>query len=361
MPTKVFIGKNVLFENKNLFLSLGQRCLIVTSKTAAKKSGAYNDLINILDSLNIQHLLYDHINQNPSAQSCIEAGKLGYQNNVDFIIGIGGGSALDAAKAVSIFASNPQIDEKGMYDQKYDHVLPIVCIGTTSGTGSEVTKVAVLTNSKGLKKSTHNDLLYPTYSFGDPTYTMSLNEDFTKSTSLDAIAHALESYFSRKANTITRSYSIDAIKLILPILNDHKENLTNLTYKEREDLYIGSILAGLAISQTGTCFPHTLGYYLSESKNIPHGYACALYTNDIVEYCLKVDKQYTLNFFNILNISVDDFKNLINELLPKFNIEFSEKELDDLLPRYFNNSSILNTIGSISIEEIKEIIQNKLL
>lgn len=361
MPTKVLIGKNVLFENKNIFLSLGKKCLIVTSKTAAKKSGALFDLEKILKQLDIQYFIYDQINQNPSVQSCIEAGQIGTINKVDFIIGVGGGSALDASKAVAIFASNPILDEKGMYDQNYDHVLPIVCIGTTAGTGSEVTKVSVLTNSKGLKKSTHNDLLYPAFSFGDPTYTMSLNENFTKSTSLDALAHALESYFSKKTNAVSKSYSIQAIKYIYPILSNHTQDLRNLSYDDRESLYIGSILAGLAISQTGTCFPHTLGYYLSESKNIPHGYACALYTNDIIDYCLKVNETYTFDLFNQINVSIDEFKDLINHLMPKLSIEFSEKELEEILPRYLNNSSILNTIGNISIDEIKEIIQNKLL
>ncbi|MDO4199070.1 MAG: iron-containing alcohol dehydrogenase [Erysipelotrichaceae bacterium] len=357
MPTRLITGKDVLINNKQLFTEYGNRCLIVTGKTSAVKSGALNDIENILRELSIDYLVYNDIRQNPTVSSCMEAGRLAYANKCDFIIGIGGGSPLDAAKAAAIFAANPDLDEEGMYKSQYSKVLPIICIGTTAGTGSEVTMVSVLTNSKGLKKSIHHELLYPVLSFSDPKYTMDLPYNVTVSTAVDAFAHLLESYCSKKSNDITRSFSLNGCSMIYPILLKLKDETYKPTYEEREILYNASILGGMAIAETGTCFPHTMGYYLSETYDIPHGFACAVYMEDIIEHIHSYDKEYSDKLFDYIGISYDECIETVNSLIPDYDIKMSEEEIQSILPRYINNNSVKNTLGEISIEDIEKIIR----
>ena len=122
----------------------------------------------------------------PPVSSCIEAGLLGAQQGVDFVLGIGGGSSLDAAKAIAVFAANPQLDEAGFYALAWERdPLPIVLVGTTAGTGSEVTKVSVLTDAARRKHSIHDDRLYATVAFGDSRHTHTCPTGVTLSCGID--------------------------------------------------------------------------------------------------------------------------------------------------------------------------------
>ena len=361
MPTKLITGKDVVLDNKDIFKTFGKKCLIVTGKSSAIKSGALKDVEQSLNETGIQFIIYNKVEQNPTVSSCIEAGQLAYDNDCEFIIGIGGGSPLDAAKAVAIFGANPDLDEDGMYKGAYKRVLPIIAVGTTSGTGSEVTMVSVLTNSKGLKKSIHNTPLYPVVSFGDPKYTLGLPYDFTVSTAIDAFAHLLESYYSNKADDITRSCSLKGCSMIYPILVKLLDKDYVPTYNERETLYNASILGGLAIAQTGTCFPHTLGYYLSETYHIPHGFACAIYMEDIIRHVEKYDFDYSYELYSTIGTTSDELIETVKNLIPDFGVKMSEEELQSILPRYVRNNSVLNTRGETPIEEIETIIRNKFM
>ena len=360
MPTRVHSGINAIENYKNEF-NIGKKCLIVTGKNSAKKSGALDDVTKVLNELNIQYSIYDGITANPLMASCIEAGKLANQINADFIVGIGGGSPLDASKIVAKVATNPDISKKDIYQFKWDNAsLPFILVGTTSGTGSEVTKVAVITDEEdGRKKSTNHNDYYAKVAFGDPRYTQSLSRDVTISTAIDALAHCVESYLSNKANDISRAYAVAGIKMLIkPLRNLLDENYVP-DLKVREELYNASILGGLSINVTGTTVAHTLGYYLTEGYKVPHGIACAIFMEDLFNFVEKDNKEYLYKLFEESFVTKEELIKIVKGLLPKHDIHMSLEEIESLLPRYENNNSVNNTKGHMSVPEIKELLINK--
>ena len=362
MTTKLFTGENIIFEHENIFKELGNKCLIITGKNSAIESGALKDVEEILKRNNIEYLIFDGVIANPLMETCVIAGKYAYESKVDYTIAIGGGSVLDSGKVIALVANNPELNEDLIYQSAWKNKpIPLVMIGLTSGTGSEVTDAAVCTNKKGLKKSIHDPILYGEYAFGDPRYTMSLNYDITLSTALDALAHSVESYFSNKADDLSRAFSISAINKLWNNLVLLKDKNINLNLTQRQELYDASIIAGLAINITATSFAHNVGYYLTENYNIPHGFACAIFMEDVIENAWEYDIEYANNFFRQINKTKEEYISLIRDLLPDFNIEMTKEEINNALPRWENNATVKNTRGGISIDKIENVLINKFL
>lgn len=360
MPTKLITGKDCIKKNSHLLKTLGKRCLIVTGKNSAKLCGALNDVTVALETENISYVIYDCISQNPHLVDCEEAGILASKEKVDFIIGIGGGSPLDSAKCIAVVASNPTYKEKEIYSLQWENnPLPIVCVGTTSGTGSEVTKVAVITNYQGSKKSFKDDRLYPVISFGDERYTAFMSDYFTRSTALDALAHCMESYFNTTANEISQAYALRGIELLLPKLAQMIEKGTDsLTEEDRATLYNASIYGGLAINLTGTAVPHTVGYLLTEEHQIPHGLACAVFLPTFLELTIQAKPELVLNFFTKLQISKEDYVNLILKAMPSYEVVMDEDEIQTSHKRWINNASIAKTWGNVQPEVIDDMLRD---
>lgn len=359
MPARIYTGSGSFYQHRDEVRALGRRCLIVTGASSAKKCGAFDDAAEAFLAVGIEYTVYDKIAQNPALASCMEAGRIANEFKADFVLGIGGGSAMDAAKAAAVFASNPTLSEKDFYDRKWENdPLPIVLIGTTSGTGSEVTNVAVLTDSKQRKHSIHDDRMYSAMSFGDPKYTMTLPASVTLSTGIDVLAHAAESYFSKKSNEISRAFSVRAISLLVPNLRSAAEGRT-LTAGQRAELYEASILGGLAICVTGTVFAHNVGYYLTENYHIPHGTASAAFLPELLEHAGKADAAYTGKFYSALGMSESELLSVIELAMPELDVSMTAEEIEAALPRWENNNSVMNTIGTVTADAIRSILIKK--
>ena len=359
MPVQVQIGDNAVENSAAKIAAFGRRCLIVTGASSAKRSGALDDVIHALDAQNISWQVFDGIKASPTMEACLAAAAQAADFGAELIIGIGGGSPLDAAKVVAVAAANQDIDAKGLYNKQWTHPrLPLVLVGTTAGTGSEVTPVAVLTNDAGVKKSIRDDMLYADLALGDPKYTMSLPRSITVSTGIDAVTHCTESYFSKKTNAFSRACALYGMELLLPPL----QSLVNgdaLSYRQRSDLYQGSIMAGLAISVTGTVFAHNVGYYFSENHGLPHGEACALFLPELLRHAAVCAPEYSAAYYSKLGITMEALIALTEALLPTPKIKLTEALVDSLLPRWENNGSVNNTIGSITTQDIKQILMTK--
>lgn len=316
MPVKVVSGKNCFNENYGLLESFGRKCLIVTGKTSAKKSGALDDVLKALSSLSIEYDIFNEISENPYTLECFKAGEKAREISADFILGIGGGSPLDASKAVAIYAANPDFSHSDIYKRENcNKPLPVVLIGTTAGTGSEVTGVSVLTNSDdNMKKSISGPDCYAALSFCDYKYTLSLPFNITVSTALDSLSHALEAYLSKSANDLSSIYSEKAFSLLSAPLKNLYEKKELPSENEREILYIASLFAGFSINITGTCFPHALGYILTEDYNIPHGKASAAFLPDFIIRSKVYDKTKVSNALSLLEMSEEYLLELITVL-----------------------------------------------
>lgn len=356
MPTRILTGVNILDRNKGLFHKLGNRCLIITSAHSGRASGALGDIEKILKENDSSYQIYDQIRENPTVVSCIEAGKMAHDMKADYIIGIGGGSVLDAAKTAAVVANNTELDEDAIYRLSWtNRPKPLILIGTTAGTGSEATYVSVMTNKNGMKRSIHHDDLYALYAFGDPRYTATMSDRVRISTAIDALAHLLESYFNNNASDISKAYSFEGIRLLYPKLKKLAQK-EELSLEELETVYNASILGGMAINITGTVFCHTLGYYFTETYHLPHGFACALFTNALLDYEEERNRDYSDRLYQTLQIDKEELKETIRTLLPDFGIRMSEEEIEAMLPRYENNNSVKNTYGNMNIGDIRKVL-----
>ena len=305
MPVKTYFGENALVKAKGEF-ACGKHALIVTGKRSAKLCGAYDDVTSLLDTMGIAHTLFDKIGENPKLSVCFEGGKEAREAGADFIIGIGGGSPLDAAKAISAFAANDTLAEEDIFDASFTDMLPIILLPTTSGTGSEANNYSVLTiDSKDVKKTFKHPRSYARAAILDPKYTYTLSYDYTLSTALDAFCHCIESYLSPKSTDISMMFALYGAKKLYNGLNAMKNSPEALADTDdvavkalRAELMAASFAGGVAINTTGTGFPHPLGYSLTLYSGIPHGKACAAFTGEYIKYNMKnetgANKLYTL-------------------------------------------------------------------
>lgn len=357
--TKVITGADCVRENADKFSDFGRKCLIVTGASSAKKCGALDDVLSALAEQGIEYIIYDKIQQNPTAESCIEAGILASENAVDFILGIGGGSPLDASKAIAVVAANPGISEDKLYSMKWaNKPLSVVAVGTTAGTGSEVTSVAVITNSKGLKKSFRNDLTYPALSFGDPKYTLSLSDSFTRSTAVDALAHCVESFFNRSANDISKVFAVAGTRKLFKVFGKIIASGTeSLTLADREELYNASLFGGYAIAVTGTAFPHALGYFLTENYGVAHGTACAAFLNEFLDYNISEMPGLAEEFLSEIRLSADEFKSVVSAVTPETDVKLSDDDIAELSPRWEGNAGLRRNWGNADTEFVNSLLR----
>ena len=364
IPVKVVSGKNAVKNNAHLLSQFGRRCIIVTGGKSAVLSGALSDMEEALRENGIEYEIYNKIGPNPRLDHCHEAGSLARQFGADFIVGIGGGSPLDAAKAVAVYTANPEFSLMDIYssgDRK--KALPIVLVGTTAGTGSEVGRVSVLTDPQtGRKKSIAPDDCNPSLTFADSTYTESMPYDITVSTALDALAHVLEGYMSIKCSDIPTMFGEKAIELIWEGLRFLHSEKTVPDSALREKLYYGSLYAGITLAYCGTAFPHPLGYILTENYGTPHGKACTVFMEDFIKRSAEFEKEKTQRVLSIMNTHMDEFIKIINELTDVTDIRMTEEEIEkytlrfDSIPNNFRFSP-----GSFTKEDAVRVLREKFL
>lgn len=363
MPVKLVTGAGCVSASAKELAKLGKVCLIVTGKKSAKACGALRDVTDTLALNGQTWVLFDEIGQNPKLTDCMAAAEKAIAATADFVLGIGGGSALDAAKCIAVLAANPGLTQEQLYALAWPNApLKIVAVGTTAGTGSEVTKVSVITTPDGRKKSFHSEAIFPVLSLGDPNYTLSLPAMVTRSTMVDTLAHCAESFFSRAANHISRMFAVEGVRLLLPVFRMIAENgCDELDYDTREILYCASIYGGLAINVTGTCFPHTMGYLLTESFGIPHGTACAVFQKDFYEYNKAVVPELAAEYLARIGCSEEEYISLLEKLTPPCEITMREALIAESHSRWINNGSLAKCQGIFSADMADAVLRRKFL
>ena len=314
MPVDLKSGVNCVKENSQCF-ALGKHALLVTGRHAAKACGAQDDVIAVLEGLGIAYTVYDCIGENPLMSVCHAGGQMAHKVGADFIIGIGGGSAMDAAKAIAAYAANPTMSGEALMTEKRENrALPIILIPTTAGTGSEVNPYAVLTLDGQDKKWTYKDFdeAYAKYAFLDARYTMSLSETYTLSCALDAFAHCAESYLSPKGDEMSRLFAGYGARVLYTFIRDFKAGEA-ISLETREALLYASCAGGIAINKTGTGFPHPLGYNLTLMRGIPHGAACGAFYREYLTYNEKGDAKLCQALYDAIGADGEEIKTVIPE------------------------------------------------
>lgn len=362
MPVNVIGGKDAVSQHKEELALLGKSCLIVCGQNSAQLSGALADVTKALDELEIKYTVFDEITQNPKTSDCHRAGQVARDYFSEFIIGIGGGSQLDAAKAVAVYASNKHLEPDDIYTEAMMlPPLPVVLVGTTAGTGSEVTGVSVLTKEDGKKKSVSGKAYYAKIAYADPSYTYSVPYEFTVSTAIDAFSHATESLFSNKCNGVSEMYAKKAIPELWKGIKFFYENQAVPTDKMRDNLYYASIIAGMALNLTGTCYPHTLGYKLTEDFGMPHGFACAAFLPSFVKRALEFKSELAMEYLSALGVSTIEFEKIINSLVDLSEIKMTEEQIDSYCEGWQSVKNFTNSPAGFSALEAKKLLSDMFL
>ncbi len=312
LPTHIFDEENCVLRHGDELCSLGSKAFLVTGKRSSRANRSLDHVLQALESRRIPYVIFDDVEQNPSVETVMKAAEKGIQENVDFVVGIGGGSPLDASKAIALMIANPDKTEEILYKKIELPHLPVACIPTTAGTGSEVTPYAILTLHKEKTKRSINHHIFPKYAFTDAAYLKTSSRSGLINTAVDTLAHLIESYLNTGSNLFNHIFSEKGLVLWGGIKDTLEKNeLTEQTY---QTLMHASTLGGMAISHTGTSLPHGLSYPITYTLGVPHGKAVGFFLGGFVA-CYP-DKEASGHVLSLLGFqSPEAFKDYLSRLL----------------------------------------------
>jgi len=359
IPTKIFMDEQCIIKNASEFKKIGSHAIIVIGKSS-RINGALADTTAALESEKVSYIINDETEPNPSLECVEKIGRHARESNINFVIGIGGGSVLDIAKAISVLATN-DIDGEKLYTNRFaNKPLPLVTVPTTAGSGSEVTPYSVLTlTNLNTKKSFGNESMFPVICFLDASYTVTLPHNVTIDTAIDALSHAVEGYLTEKSTPISDLFALEVVRLFAKNVENLKSG--NLTYQSREELLYAAMLSGMIIVHARTLAVHAMGYALTIFKNIPHGPANGLLLESYLEYCYAHCKNKVDMLLRYMGLEdTKQFGSVINDLL-KNDINFTEDELRKYSSLVSVSASEKPNPRLVTEESVYEIYYNSLL
>ncbi len=267
----------------------GSKAMVITDPRLVKLG--YGDVaIKMLEDAGVSGLLYDKVEADPPYSVVLDAVAAAKHNDIDLVIGLGGGSSIDTAKVVALSVNSDQsLDDMVGTDQATGSRLPLMAIPTTAGTGSEVTFVSVLTSEEGLKKAIYSPKLLPDIALLDPELTLDMPPHVTAAPALDAMVHAVEAYTSRtRKNPISDALAVKAIEMLCANFKTVLEDGKNL--EARIAMLLGSTLAGMAFVNSSVAAVHALSYPLGAKFHIPHGHSNALVMGPVFRFNIPAAK-----------------------------------------------------------------------
>ena len=286
LPKIMQIGANSLDLLPETLVSLGCSFPCVITDKTMLELGYVAKVEALLNQQNINFGLFTDTMPEPNDTSILAAVEMVKTKQYDCLIALGGGSAIDSAKAIALLASHggKMSDYKVPY-QVTEISLPVVAIPTTAGTGSEATKVTVISDSATDEKMLcMGSGLIPAAAIIDYQFTLSLPSRIAADTGIDALTHAIEAYVSRKANLFSDQQAIAAMKLIAPNLIKVCHQPDNL--KAKEAMMLGATLAGIAFSNASVGLVHGMSRPIGVHFHVPHGLSNAMLLPTITEYSL---------------------------------------------------------------------------
>ena len=258
--------------------------VLVITDSGIVKNGLISSLEEILGRNGIKYTVYDKTQPNPTVKNAEEALALYHQNNCDTLIAIGGGSAMDCAKAVGARVAYPKkpLNKMGGVLRVLRRLPTLIAIPTTAGTGSETTLAAVITDSDTHHKYAMMSFpLIPRYAVLDASLTYTLPPHMTSTTGMDALTHAVEAYIGRSSSSETRRLALEATKLVFE--NVEKAYANGHDYTARENMLLAAYKAGIAFSKSYVGYIHAVAHSLGGRYGTPHGFANAV----IMPYVLE--------------------------------------------------------------------------
>lgn len=372
IPDEIIDGCYLFKEGKVNFQKFGKKALIVTD---AFMKCRIDNLLTTLQQQDIQYCIFSEISQEPTDE-IIDTGKQCFDEyRPDFVIGIGGGSVLDSAKVIAIIREDETIEQLSYQEINRTH-LPLVLIPTTSGTGSEVTRFAVINDTK-----THAKLLLKGNAFMadtvilDYSLTYSMPPSITAMSGFDALCHAIEAYLSKKSYSLSDEYAVDAIKTIitsLPLVYQNGDDSIS-----REQMSIGAMKAGVAFNNASVTLIHGMSRPIGALFHIPHGLVNAMLLEECLRFICSCSNQRLASLSREIDVaSIYDndqtashkFLKVIHELLEichiptllNYGIDKDEymKYLEKMTDDAWESGSPQNTIIPLTKADLKQLYKN---
>ena len=394
MYTKIINEQYAVLHNANEIARLGRRALIVTGKYSAKRNGSLMEVQKVLQDTGTEYVIFDRIEENPSVETILEARDLGVSKGADFCIGLGGGSPMDAAKAISILLFNSDKGADFLYETPTAESLdekgctlayPVVAIPTTCGTGSEVTGVAVLTRHDLKTKKSLPHKVYPEVALLDPRYLMYAPYEVLRNTAIDTMSHLVESYINTNATRETKMLALDGLKIwsrgkdvilgkrkVGYTKNEHPGNVSDFIRRSQDpekaeaekvtelkildDMLTSSNIAGQVISITGTSLPHALSYRLTYQAGIAHGPATGIFQPGFISHADEDTQKRLLRAMDFNNIdAMRDFLGRTCDINGISDLDYSllvENSIKDILSEPARIKKVPYQVNREILEEI---------
>lgn len=370
LPVNLLFGRGRINEVGNEVAKYGKKALIVTGRNSTKKSGLLDKTVNLLREAKVEFEIFDRVEQNPLTTAVYEGVDVIKETGCDVILGLGGGSIMDAAKSIAFSAKNPGDISEYIFGLKQGtEALPIILVPTTCGTGSEGNCFSVLTNPETKdKKSLRTNIIIAKASIIDPELMTTMPKSILASVGFDALAHNMEAYVSKIGQPLTDMQALYGIKLLA-------ENLTKV-YNDPADLdawekvSLASTLGGMVIGVAGVTAPHGMEHPASGLHDIVHGKGLAALTPVIIEKSWENDIEKYRDISKLLGgTDASNCADAIRSFLEKIDLKvtlgelgISESDVEWMAENCMKVSkpSIVNHPREFTLEEIKEIYYKSL-
>lgn len=365
--TSILFGNGRINELADVVINYGSKVLLVTTPgTIPELHHLYEKIKGILKSRGITFAHYDTVVPNPTVETITGGAKMARDFGAEVVVGIGGGSSMDSAKAISVQATHPGTCWDYLFFRSPQpdpsRLLPVIAVSTTSGTGSHVTQVAVVTHTETRDKSAlFNNILYPKVCIVDPELMLSVPGFVTSTSGFDVLCHAFESTIHPGTGAYVDLLAWEAISIVKEYLPQVLVNMDDL--KAREKMAWADTMAGLCIANAGTTLPHGIGMAIGGMyPHVAHGEALAIMYPAFSEFTWQAAMPQFAKLARVLNpsmtsISERDAASGCTEEIVKFlkllglnkklkDINMPETEIELLaqrsmvLPDYRNNPRI---------------------
>jgi alcohol dehydrogenase class IV len=288
-PTEIIFGNGCVTKIGEITARYGKKAMLVTVPEFPAVANLYANVKKSLTDAGVKCIHYDGVIPNPTTDVVTKGADIAKAEGIQVVIGLGGGSSMDTAKAIAVEATHPGTawDYNCHTSGPTDKTLPIIAIGTTAGTGSQTTPCAVITKTSDKDKSAiwHRNI-FPRVAIVDPEVTASMPKSVTAQTGFDAFCHNFEAFLSVNTNPLVECMAVDAFKIIAEYLPRAIENGNDM--EARSKMAWADTLGGLTNSSAGVTLPHGLGMQIGgHCPHVTHGQALAVFYPAFTRYTYK--------------------------------------------------------------------------
>lgn len=305
MPTLSLMGEGCLQELKNEIPSLGFKKALIVTDANLVEVGLTSHITELLAEINVEYIVYSDVKPNPTVTNVVDGIKVFEDNNCDFVISFGGGSAHDAAKGIALVLENGgKIEDYEGVDVSAKMQKPLIAINTTAGTASEMTVFTIITDEeRHVKMAIVDKHIIPIIAVNDPLVMHAMPKGLTAATGMDALTHSIEAYVSIAATPVTDACAQKAIELIVKSLETAVEDGTN--GPAREDMAYAEYLAGMAFSNASLGYVHAMAHQLGGFYDLPHGVCNAVLLPFVQNFNKRVSSERLADVARFMGIDTE--------------------------------------------------------